>query len=291
LESATAKAAWLDECGQDQFRIEAKEAVDRRLALHQGRILGTTTPYNLGWCKLKVYDPWRAGDANIRVIQFPSIINPHFPRDEYERAKKTLPAWKFEMFYNGNFTRPAGLIYEDYDEAIHLVDDFPLPLQWPRYVGIDFGAVHTALVWVAENPEKKVYYAYRESLEGGLSTSQHANKALALAERENVIFWAGGSKSEEQQRMDWQASGVPVKEPTVSDVEAGIDRVIRLFKEKRLFIFRSLSGLRDELGTYSREVDELGQATEKIKDKATFHRLDAARYVVQHFIDPDWYMS
>jgi len=46
---------------------------------------------------------------------------------EYERAKRTLPAWKFEMFYNGNFSRPAGLIYEDYNEGIHLVDDFRHP--------------------------------------------------------------------------------------------------------------------------------------------------------------------
>lgn len=48
LESATVKAAVLDECGQDEFTIQAWEAVQRRLSLSQGPVLGATTPYNLG---------------------------------------------------------------------------------------------------------------------------------------------------------------------------------------------------------------------------------------------------
>ena len=39
LESATAKGAVADEAGQRQFRREAREAIMRRLAIHQGRIL------------------------------------------------------------------------------------------------------------------------------------------------------------------------------------------------------------------------------------------------------------
>ena len=48
LESATAKAAWLDEVGQNDFRVGAWEAVLRRLSINRGRVLGTTTVYNLG---------------------------------------------------------------------------------------------------------------------------------------------------------------------------------------------------------------------------------------------------
>jgi hypothetical protein len=280
LESATAKAAWLDECGQDDFRLESWEAVLRRLSLSRGRVLGTTTPYNLGWLKSEVYDRWRAGDADYEVVQFKSTQNPRFPLAEYERAKASLPRWKFEMFYNGEFARPAGLIYEDFDENLHKVKPFPIPPEWPRYVGIDFGAVHTALVWIAENPETKCYYLYRESLQGGMSTNQHAAGARASAKGQNVVRWTGGARSETQQRMDWNAAGIPVNESPIIDVEAGIDRVIELFKTKRLFIFSDCRGVIDELGTYSRVLDDHGQPTEKIKDKETFHRLDALRYDV-----------
>jgi hypothetical protein len=281
LESATAKAAWLDECGQDAFRLESWEAVQRRLALNQGDVLGTTTPYNLGWLKTQVYDRWTKGDPDYRVIQFKSIQNPSFPRAEYERAKRTLPAWKFAMFYDGQFSRPAGLIYSDFDENIHLVNRFDIPPEWPRYVGIDPGAVHTALIWLARDPDKNVFYVYRESLEGERTTAQHAQEARDLAKNENVVAWALGSRSEEQQRWDWRAAEIAAREPVIVDVEAGIDRVISLFKTGRLFVFRDLVGLRDELGTYSRKLDDAGQPTEAIKDKETFHRLDALRYAVQ----------
>ena len=47
-------------------------------------------------------------------------------------------------------------------------------------------------------------------------------------------------------------------------------------------MFDTCAGVLDEIGTYGRELDDMGQPTEKIKDKEQFHRLDALRYCVQH---------
>jgi hypothetical protein len=294
LESATVNAAALDECGQDDFRITALEAVLRRLSLSQGRILGATTPYNLGWLKQEVYDKWMAHDPDYRVIQFSSIMNPIFPRSEYERAKRTLPAWKFAMFYDGVFTHPAGLIYEDFinsyrEEGGHKVHPFEIPPQWPRRVGLDFGPVHTATIWLAEDPTLNIYYLYRETLEGGMTTSQHVAKAKERSIGENVIMFKGGAGSEDQYRMDWGDAGIFVQEPTVKDVDPGIDRVIELFKTKRLFIFDNCKGILDELGTYSRKIDEFGNPINEIKDKNKFHLLDGLRYDVVDMLS-DWTM-
>lgn len=283
LESATARAAWADEAGQDEFTIDAWEALLRRLSLTQGRVLITTTVYNMGWIKQQLYDPWKRRDpqaADIDIIQFDSTANPSFSQREFERAKASMPTWKFNMFYRGMFERPAGLIYQDFDETIHVVDPFPIPPEWPRYVGIDFGAVNTAMIWIAEDPHRNVYIAYRESLQGDRSTREHVQDALQYARNENVIVWVGGSKSETQQRMDWASMGIAVQEPRITDVESGIDRVIELFKTKRLFVFRSLHGLRDELGSYRREILSDGTITERIHNKHAYHRLDALRYVV-----------
>ena len=49
LESSTARSAWLDEAGL--FALDAFQAVRRRLTLYRGRILISTTPYDLGWLK------------------------------------------------------------------------------------------------------------------------------------------------------------------------------------------------------------------------------------------------
>lgn len=276
LESASAKAALFDECGQDGVKVSAWEALQRRLSLSKGRVLAGTTPYNLGWLKTQIFDKWRAGEPDIQVVQFKSTMNPSFPLDEYERARRTLPTWKFEMFYNGNFSRPAGMIYEDFSQS-HIVPPFDIPASWPRYFGVDFGAVNTAKVWLAQDPTSKIYYYYREALDGNLSTAEQVGSVKKYNEY-NLLAW-GGAKSEGQQRRDWKAAGLEVKEPPVWEVESGINRVIALLKEKRLFVFSNCIGIIDELGTYSRELDANGQATEKIKDKATYHRLDALRYV------------
>ena len=277
LESASAKGALFDECGQDGIKVNAWEALQRRLSLAQGRVLAGTTPYNLGWLKTQIFDTWRAGDPDIQVIQFKSTMNPAFPMDEYKRAKRTLPTWKFKMFYNGNFSRPAGMIYEDFDD-LHKLPAFDIPASWARYLGVDFGAVHTAKVWIAQDPDSKIYYVYRATLEGGKTTKEHVAATRAHNEN-NLIAW-GGAKSETQQRMDWAAAGLVVGEPLVWEVESGINRVTALLKERRIFVFNTCAGLIDEFGTYARELDADGQPTDKIKDKSTYHYLDALRYVV-----------
>jgi hypothetical protein len=285
LESATAKGAVCDEAGQNQFRLEAMDAVQRRLVLYKGRTLIGTTPYNMGWLKQQVFDRWAAGNPMYDVIQFPCTYNPMFPVEEYERLKAEWPEWKFRLFCQGLFTRPAGAIYGDYVDSLrekggHLVVDFPIPPSWPQYVGLDFGGVNTALVWLAKDPATNVFYLHRESLTGNKTTKQHATEAKARAKGYNVLVWCGGAKGETQQRRDWGAEGVPVQPPPVSDVESGLDKVTELFKTHRLFIFESCKGVRDELGTYSRELDSNGEPTEAIRDKNDFHRLDGLRYGV-----------
>lgn len=291
LESATAKASHLDECGQDSFRLGAWEAVLRRLSIHQGRVLGTTTLYNLGWLRNEVYERWEQGDHDYDIIQFDSIENPAFPLAEYQRAKDTLPAWKFDLFYRGRYARPAGMIYNSFDEGIHKVDPFEIPKGWPRHVGIDPGGVNTATLWIAEDIGREAYYVYRSTLDGGKSTKEHCKTALDYAKNERVVTWCGGSKSEGQFRKDWAAEGVPVKESPIVDVESGIDKVISLFKQKQLFILNNDSNrkLLDEIGAYSRVLDDRQEPTEKIKDKEKYHVLDSLRYIVSHITDPGTY--
>lgn len=289
LESATAKAAWLDEAGQDEFRLTAWEAIQRRLSLSRGRVLITTTPYNMGWLKRKLYDQ-RHANPDIDIINFASNMNPRFSREEFERAKQDLPEWKFQMFYLGIFSRPAGMIYSDFVDAIRedgghrfIPYGATLPNWMPRYVGVDPGAVHNAMIWLAHDTKHNTYLLYRESLEGRKPIREYAQEALALTKRmdETVLKWAIGQKAELQTRLDWEAAGVKnVVAPEFSDVEAGIDRVIALLRQRRLFISNACTGTLDQLRDYSRELDEMGEPTDRIKNKDKYHYLDALRYAV-----------
>ena len=276
LESATVKAAILDEAGQDEFTLETWEAVLRRLSLSQGRVCAATTLYNLGWIKSEIYDAWKNGDPDIDVIQFASVQNPSFPPKEFERARTKMQSWRFAMFYLGQFAKPAGLIYDCFEDNM-LVDPFPIPADWDRILGIDFGGANTATVYLAEDPDTEIWYCYDESLEGNLSSREHAEKHLAKLGDTNYNA-TGGAKSETQQRMDWAEGGLYINEPTISDVEGGIDKVYQLIKENRFRLFRTCKGLRDDIGGYRRKLDERGEPLEEIVDKRTYHFADALRY-------------
>lgn len=283
LESATARAAWLDEAGQKRFKLASWEAVQRRLSIHQGRTLITTTPYNLGWLKQQIYDPWMSGSTEIDVVRFESIQNPAFPQAEYERARENLPRWKFDMFYRAMFSRPAGLIYDAFDEQRHVIPPFAIPDHWPRYLGLDFGGVHTAGIFYAREPETGRLFAYREYRAGSRTAAEHVR---ALLEHEPMIpICVGGSKSEEQWRQEFAAAGLPVGAPTVHDVELGIDRVYGAHRRDQILVFRTLRAYLDEKLSYSRAVDDSGQPTDQIEDKEQFHLMDAERYIVS------WLMS
>jgi hypothetical protein len=282
LESATALAAWLDECGQSKFKLGSYEAIMRRLSLHIGRVLMTTTPYNLGWLKQKIWDIWQAGQGklhSIKVISFPSIANPSFPKQEYERARRDLPLWKFDMFYRAIFTRPAGMIYDCFDPTIHKVKRFPIPANWRRYAGVDFGGVNTAAVKIAENPDNGNLYLFATYHEGGRTAEGHAR---SIQETDPVSIAYGGAGSEGQWRLEFGRGGLPIYEPPIKDVEVGINRVYGLFQTQRLYIFDDLDDILDEVCSYARETDDMGNPTEAIADKSTYHLLDALRYIGSH---------
>jgi hypothetical protein len=276
LESATAKAAWLDECGQDDFGIGAWEAVLRRLSLEQGRVLGTTTIYNLGWLYSQVYQRWLAGDKDYYIVQFDSTMNPSFPKEEYLRAERTMPRWKFEMQYRGNFSRPAGQIYDCFDPKEDVIPPFQIPPYFRRYGGVDFGGVHTAGLCYAENPDSGQLYLIKEYLEGEKSTQEHADDFIKWGCR----LWVGGAASEDQWRLEFRKAGLPIAAPIITEVEVGIDRVYATHKKKGILVFDTCAKYLDEKGRYTRELDDFGQPTSKIKDKSKFHLMDAERYII-----------
>jgi hypothetical protein len=291
LESGTFKGAILDEWGQKKIPVESWEAVKRRLAKEQGRAIFGTTPYTLGWLKQQVYDRAIGGDSLYEVVNFRSIDNPGYPIEEYERAKRELPDWKFQMMNNGIFTKPAGLVYGDYDDSYaefdenwhyigggNLVHAFSVPPIWMRDVGVDFGkSINNALLWASEEPRTHNLFVYREISE---VNQPGAFQAKAMGEYKETIRRAlGGAPSEDDYRKTWNDAGFAISKPLIADLDAGVDRVVALFKTKRLFVMDHLTKLRSELGSYSRELDGAGEPTQKIEDKEKYHVLDSLRYM------------
>jgi Phage terminase large subunit len=81
---------------------------------------------------------------------------------------------------DGKWASAEGVIYEDWDDAVHLVDRFPIPADWDRYWSVDFGYTHPfVLQWWAEDPDGRLYL-YREIYHTRRLVEDHAAQALSL---------------------------------------------------------------------------------------------------------------
>lgn len=281
LESVTLSGVWADECGQQEFRDATFEnLLHRRLAVKRGWFLATTTPYRASGALRELHDRGVTGqDPDIGVVRFRSLDNPAYPLESWERAKRELPPWRFEMFHEGRFTRPAGQVY-DCVGAANKCKRFRIPPFWPRLLGADFGATNTASVWAGMDPSDDRVYVYGSLLEPGLSVKAHAQRVLQKNPGAAFRAW-GGNPAESGWREAFSAHGLPMSPPPFREVDYGIQQVYAAFATARLVVFEDLSHLWGEIDTYAYKIDpSTGERTEEIEDKHKFHRMDALRALI-----------
>jgi len=155
----------------------------RRTGYFQAPVLLTGYPTNAGWYHQEIYVPWESGDPDYAVIMGASTENPDYPEEEFERARRTLPDWEFDMSYLGKAVKPRGLVYPDFGPHL-FVDPFDIPSDWPTYAIVDPAVQYGALM-MAWN--RGIYYVYNEYYnEVVQSAEEYAKEMLDLVEAERV---------------------------------------------------------------------------------------------------------
>jgi len=314
IEAFTAKGIWVDEPGQIADAIW--EAIQARALYYQARILLTSRPYEHNWyvrdiwgrCMVQSGDRWiRRADApaDTWIVNFTTRHNPN-PGNalEYDKQKGLLPPWKFSMKYDGIPTRPAGQIYDCYDPVYNECPRFKIPEYWNLLYGGDFGPDNTAGVLVAEEENENgiktgrryVFATYHAGAEPGAdekdTAAAHIRNLRALCrsavDGEPMMPRAyGGSQQEAGWRGFWTLAGLPISKPSDGNVEYQIECIWAAMKRRieggmfpgkaQLVFFDDLAAIITDIGVYTRELDDMGERTEKIANKAKFHRLDGLR--------------
>ena len=267
MEGVHAKGGVYDEAGQVNKKVVFETAY-RRLRFHGGQLLITTTPYRHNWLK-ELYDRAKEGDENIQLITAKTIQNPHYPKEEIEKARKKMPEWRFRMFYEGVFTKPLGLIYPDYE----LVEPFDIPKDWLKIRGLDFGYNHpTAVIWLAKDPKTGVWYAYKELKKSELTLDE----LYEVLKKENIPTYADPEMKQGLETL--KRRGLDIR-PAKKEVLAGIVFVQGLFKQGKLKIFSTLSKTIDEISSYSWKLDANDEPIdEPVKENDDL--MDAMRYAL-----------
>lgn len=81
---------------------------------------------------------------------------------------------------DGKWAAADGIIYEDFDPAIHVIDRIPIPDHWQRWWAVDFGYVHPFVLqcWAADGDGR--LFRYREIYMTGRLVEDHARQILTL---------------------------------------------------------------------------------------------------------------
>lgn len=81
---------------------------------------------------------------------------------------------------DGVWAAAEGLIYEEFDDAVHLVDPFTIPPTWTRWITVDFGFTNPFVMqWWAEDGDGRLFL-YREIYHTRRLVEDHAKQAREL---------------------------------------------------------------------------------------------------------------
>lgn len=286
--------AWLEEANkftENDFnevraRIRGKAAPWRQVLL-------STNPDAPGhWIYKRLI---QGGEASVYYSS--AIDNPSNPT-EYIDALKSLTGVLGLRLREGKWVQAEGVVYEDYDASIHLIDPFPIPDEWRRIRSIDFGYTNpfTCQWWAIDGDGRM--YLYREIYETQRLVEDLARDIVRLSAGERIEYTVADHDAED--RATLQRHGVSTV-PAQKDVSPGIQALQSRFRvagdgKPRIFIFRralvqrdpKLAGIRlptcleEELPIYVWP-DE-GKRNREQPVKEFDHGCDAARYACMSLV-------
>ncbi len=88
-----------------------------------------------------------------------------------------LTGVRYLRYRKGIWCSAEGMIYEDsWNPVINIVDRFPIPKEWPRYLAVDFGYTHPFVcLWAAQDPDGRLYI-YRQIYKTRTLVEDHAKE-------------------------------------------------------------------------------------------------------------------
>jgi len=190
----------------------------------------------------------------------------------------------------------AGLVYDEYDATVHVVEQFDPPKEWQRFRAVDFG-YNNAFVcqWWARSPDDELYL-YREIYETQQLVSALGPRIRDLSAGETIRWTVADHDAEN--RAELNKHGVRTI-PARKAVEDGIQEVRkRLHRDAvrgkpRLYVMRDCVVRRDqrllsaslpsstieEFELYARETVTEGRSVKEVPIKEHDHGMDAMRYL------------
>lgn len=254
-----------------------------------GRRFWATTPYEWNWFKTLVYDAAEKakakGDPKWELLNFETWMNPMHSEAECRSHLDGMPEWRWKMMYEGLYTKPAGLVFDCFDDRNILEDGWAVPDGWKRWIGLDFGDINTAAVVLVEDPESGDLALIAEYHPGyALTYAEHVAKIKGLAKC--TPDGAGGSHQEDGWREAFRKNGLPIGEPPNVGVPVQFGCVYEQLKTKKLRVMRSCTKTIGQFNSFSHPLDDNQEPMDGYVDEKLMHMMAAVRYIVTKLRPP-----
>lgn len=216
-------------------------------------------------------------DKNYESFHFTTYDNPNIPVEEIEREKLSKPENTFAQEYLADFRKQEGLVYKEFDRALHVYDGEPTRAITEHLAGVDFGFTNPCAVIPGEFDSDGHYWIPSEWYKKERTEEQIAEYIKGCAFNDVYPDPENPSAIEVLNRK-----GVNVQEVVKGkgSVQSGINAVRNLFKQNRIHIHKDCVNLIWELETYAykEKKPDSNEPEEPIKEND--HALDALRYMI-----------
>lgn len=220
----------------------------------------------------------------------------------YLERLEQLTGVRYLRLRKGIWAGVEGQVYDEWDEAVHLIDPFEIPGSWPRFRSIDFGYNHAFVCqWWARDNDGRLYL-YRELYGTHRLVADWAKLILKHSEGERIEWTVADHDAEDRATLE----AAHIKTVAASkDVKPGIEAVqLRLRRagdgKPRLFILkgcrveadprlieaRKPTCTAEEIGGYIWAPALPNRPPKEEPQKMNDDGVDAMRYMVLRFAKP-----
>lgn len=215
-----------------------------------GRGAVTKTPMVFGDCNPGAPSHWIINRPTLRVLYSRHEDNPSLydeGRALTEQGERTmaildaLTGIRHKRLRLGLWVAAEGIVYEEYDRSVHLIDRFSIPKEWRRIRVVDFGFTNPFVCqWWAIDHDSRMYL-YRELYKTQAIVEDHAATIKRLSEGEFIE--ANVCDHDAEDRATLEKHGIPTI-AALKSIRQGIDAVKARLAVKgdgkaRLFILRN----------------------------------------------------
>ena len=314
----TLRGDYADDLYLDEFQLMAEDAWDEvgapMLLDNNGDAVFIFTPPSLKSAGVsKAKDPRHAskmfkkaqtdetvvdGQRLWEAIHFTSLENPFISREGLAiiTSDMSMDSYRREIMAQDDDIEQSWLVYGKFNEQNNKIPRFTIPFNWPVFSGHDFGSANPGALFLAQVklplPEGAPSYmryndlvAFKEYAPGGgFSIAQHRDRFQEFCSGYTVAKRVGGNiTSEDEIRQGYSAHGWPITAPSITRVQAQLDRVIGLMELNKLFIMDDLFMLLVQIANCMWKLDNENHPTNVIQDEAKYHLLACLRYIGSDF--------